>query len=242
MREPTARASRNEARRGTPRSLPQRNSRSLGHTRMLIITEILLFRDGLAHILADRLHDMTIVAAVPDETLAGQLVRLAPDIILADAATIRRTTVVNSIAAGVPTARLVAFAVGDEEDVLACAEARVSSFVGREGPIEDLLVAIESALRGQVWCSPRVAALMSARLAAMAHAPTAGEWLTGRERQVLGLIGQGLANKQIAERLFIEVSTVKNHVHNILDKLRVKHRWQAADVSRRPMPRPPVAP
>ena len=56
--------------------------------------------------------------------------------------------------------------------------------------------------------------------------------LTAREREILGLIDDGLSNKEIAGRLCIELSTVKNHVHNILAKLKARHRWQAVMVAR----------
>jgi DNA-binding NarL/FixJ family response regulator len=61
----------------------------------------------------------------------------------------------------------------------------------------------------------------------------AGPELTARQRQILALIDQGLTNKEIARALRITVPTVKNHVHNLLGRLNVRYRWQAAGVGRR---------
>jgi DNA-binding NarL/FixJ family response regulator len=207
--------------------------------RLVIVTEVRLFREGIARIVADGTPHISVDTAVPDGTLESRLADLKPDVVLLDAATIRRHAADHDLRAIVPGSRLVAFAVTeDEHDVIACARAGVVGFVERDAPVDDLLAAIEAALHGQPWCSARVAASMCARLVATAHAPSADdEWLTGRERQVLDLVDQGLSNKEIAERLSIEVSTVKNHVHNLLEKLRVKHRWQAAAVVRRSAPR-----
>lgn len=214
-------------------STSQRQPRSdeKPRARVVVVTDVRLFREGIAHIVADRAPHIHVETAVPDGELMVRLAEFRPDVVLADTATIRR----HAIRAGIPGSRLIGFAVTeDEDDVIACAEAGVVGFVGRDAPVDDLVAAIEAALRGQLWCSARVAALMCACLVARVHAPVADDgWLTGRERQVLGLIDDGLSNKEIAQRLSIEVSTVKNHVHNLLEKLRVKHRWQAAAVARR---------
>src|SRR5881296_1366294 len=85
--------------------------------------------------------------------------------------------------------------------------------------------------RGVAICSPRVAACLLRRVAALA-AGHGGDLpraqLTNREREIVRLIDNGLSNKEIARALGIEVATVKNHVHNILEKLQVHRRGEAA--------------
>ena len=121
---------------------------------------------------------------------------------------------------------IVGFGLGDEAaDALACAEAGLVGFVGREGTIDDLAAALAAALAGEVRCSPRVAALLCGRVATLARgraAPAGG--LTSREREVAELVSEGLSNKQIALRLGIGPATVKNHVHAVLEKLHVARR------------------
>jgi DNA-binding NarL/FixJ family response regulator len=89
---------------------------------------------------------------------------------------------------------------------------------------DELSEAIKAAAAGQVQLAPEAAA----RLMREVRAPESPEALTERETEVLKLIAQGKANKQIARELFIDESTIKSHVHSILSKLNVKSRTQAA--------------
>jgi len=88
---------------------------------------------------------------------------------------------------------------------------------------------------GGVACSPRVAAVFLRRLAGVSRdsADSADVYLTMRERQVLALVDEGLYNKEIAKRSGVEVSTVTNHVHHVLEKLGAKRRGEAAARARR---------
>ena len=82
-----------------------------------------------------------------------------------------------------------------------------------------------SAIDGRLTCSPEVSALMCERLARLSTGKSPQpDALTGREREIAALIGHGLSNKEIANDLRIGVSTVKNHVHSILEKLNVRRR------------------
>jgi DNA-binding NarL/FixJ family response regulator len=102
--------------------------------------------------------------------------------------------------------------------------------VAREGSVHDLVDAVERAARGELQCSPQVAGTLIRRLAwrAAAGATLIPSPLTARESEIVRLIDEGLSNKEIAVRLGIEVATVKNHVHNLLEKLRVRRRSEAA--------------
>lgn len=95
---------------------------------------------------------------------------------------------------------------------------------------------VESVPRGETLCSPGIAATLFHRVAALARElqlePIEGR-LTARELDVRRLIEEGLANKEIATALSIELPTVKNHVHRILEKLNVRHRTEAAARARR---------
>jgi len=95
-------------------------------------------------------------------------------------------------------------------------------------------------VRGEAVCSPRVAGALLRRIAALAtdgRSDRVPAHLTKREREIMGLIDEGLSNKEIAKRLRIEVATVKNHVHNILEKLQVHRRGEAAARVRAALPR-----
>jgi DNA-binding NarL/FixJ family response regulator len=96
---------------------------------------------------------------------------------------------------------------------------------------DDVGAILASAMRGEFLCSPRAAATLChhvALLSRSAHADSSATSLSKRELQIAGLIDRGLSNKEIARRLGIQAATVKNHVHNILDKLKVHRRGEAA--------------
>lgn len=129
--------------------------------------------------------------------------------------------------------KVVALAVSEmHQQVLACAEAGVAGYVGRDGSERDLVAAAQYALRGELYCSASIAAILSRYIALMsAQASISDEQvaLTRREQQILDLIGEGMSNKEIGRALRICDTTVKNHVHNILAKLQVHRRGEAAE-------------
>lgn len=135
-----------------------------------------------------------------------------------------------------PAAKVVAMSVTEtEDDIIACAELGVSGLLPVSGGLADLEQILTHVVRGLTTCSPLVAAALLKRVSSLAeekHADSGAryveEHLTPRERQVLELIERGLTNKEIAHDLCIEVRTVKNHVHNLLEKLRVNRRGEAA--------------
>lgn len=199
--------------------------------RVLVVSDVLLYREGLAASLGRDGRLEVAAAASCSESFAAAL-RLSPCALLVDASTGAGLALARRFHAACPTIRLIGFGISEEGgDVIACAEAGLVAFVDRNGTIEVLVAAVLAALRGEVTCSPRIAAMMCDRLASLAV--TRSEIavpLTRREREVAALIAEGLSNKEIAIDLRIGPATVKNHVHNILEKLNVRRR--AAIVSR----------
>jgi DNA-binding NarL/FixJ family response regulator len=143
---------------------------------------------------------------------------------------------VRVLAAAAPELKVVALGVPEvQREVMALAEAGASGYVALDASIEDLAAVVESVSRGETLCSPVIAATLFRRVAVLARErqlePIA-EKLTARELDVLRLIEAGLANKEIATALSIELPTVKNHVHNLLTKLKATRRGQAAAMLR----------
>ena len=120
-----------------------------------------------------------------------------------------------------------------EADIFSCIEVGgVSGYLLKEASIEDLLSNIKAIMRGETLCSPRIASLAFSCIARHAYQvneslPGHSPHLTRRELEIVKLIECGLSNKEIAVRLHIEVSTVKNHVHNTLEKLQLQDRRSA---------------
>jgi DNA-binding NarL/FixJ family response regulator len=200
--------------------------------RVVIVADTRLYREGLAQGL-DRIPRINVVAtaASSDDALAS-IVTLAPDVVLIDATIANHFAIVRRAVAAAPGAKVVTLGVGDDDrDVLTFAEAGAIGYVSREGSLDDLVAAIESAARGEAVCPPRIAGALFRRVATLAPHGTSDRvqtHLTHREWDIIRLIDQGLANKEIAQDLRIEVATVKNHVHNILAKLQVHRRGEAA--------------
>ena len=162
----------------------------------------------------------------------GAVDQVRPDVVVVDTATPDGLSTVRALARRCPGVRIVALGVPEHEpELIACAEAGISGYVNRDGSIDDLIAAIDSVARGEMLCSPRIAAALVRRVAALAgeRSPVGTEArLTRREIEVARLIDEGLSNKEIAQRLCIELPTVKNHVHHILGKLDVRRRGEAA--------------
>ena len=199
---------------------------------VLIVADIRLYREGLAQAIERQAHlRLAGTAADPDGAL--QQVRAArPDVVLLDMAMAGSAEAIRTIRELAPEVKVVALSVTETElDVCACAEAGVVGYVARQASLPDLVAALESAARGEALFSPRMAASLLRRVAALAaiqpHDP-GHMHLTPREREIVHLLDEGLANKDIARRLGIEVATVKNHVHNVLEKLHVHRRGEAA--------------
>ena len=132
-----------------------------------------------------------------------------------------------------PQARLVILGLdGEEENFLQFIEAGAIGYVLKEAGLVDLVAIIGMVFRGETVCSPQTAYSVFSRVAELSHEQldrkTSGpQKLTMRELEILQLIADGLSNKQIAERLNKSLFTVKNHVHNILEKLHVHFRQEA---------------
>jgi DNA-binding NarL/FixJ family response regulator len=122
-----------------------------------------------------------------------------------------------------------------EQEILKYVEAGADGYVLRDNSVGTLLEKVRAADQGEALVSPDIAYALMSRLTELAQLFSRVETgldepvdLTPREEEVLDLVGQGLTNQQIANRLTIEVGTVKNHVHSILQKLDVNSREDAA--------------
>jgi DNA-binding NarL/FixJ family response regulator len=121
----------------------------------------------------------------------------------------------------------------EDESILEFIEAGAAAYLLQSASLAQLIEALRFLRDGQVHSSPRIAAAVVERIAALekdrkvSPVPQAHEPLTARELEILALMARGLRNKEIAHSLHITVQTVKNHVHNVLEKLRVHRRRDA---------------
>jgi two-component system nitrate/nitrite response regulator NarL len=201
------------------------------HIRVMIVGDVRLYREGIAASLEHRA-DLTVVCTGPSADARRRLLECDPHIVVFDMAASRSLESIRDLASASPDVRIVSFAIDDtEHDILACAEAGAAGYVSADGTLDDLVDTIRSVARGELLCSPRIAASLFRAL--RAQTPETGAerlalTLTAREREIAPLLERGLSNKEIASHLHIEVATVKNHVHNLLEKLQVGSRGEAA--------------
>ena len=206
--------------------------------RVVIACDIRLYREGLLLYLARR-DELGVVgtACTTDETYRVAE-SLRPDVLLLDMAMLDSFEIVQHLRRIVPETHVLALTLPELDGaVIACAEAGVAGFVMRDASLAELVEGIRAAAHGEARMSRRAAATLLRRvgtLAANRVPPSPRTELTAREREIVELIQHGLSNKAIAARLHIEAATVKNHVHNILDKLQVRRRGEIAALLRRP--------
>lgn len=200
--------------------------------RVLVVAAVRLYREGMTYNLERR---AGIALAGCAESRAEALhvaITNDPQVVVLDMATSESLVLVRELKQSLPEIKVIAFAVAENEsDVIACAEAGVNGYVPPRGSMDDLATAINSVMRGELLCSPAVAGTLLRRVRTLAEQeskPQLQGGLTSREHEIVSLIDTGLSNKEIAVRLHIEVATVKNHVHNLLDKLHVTTRAEAA--------------
>jgi NarL family two-component system response regulator LiaR len=194
--------------------------------RVLIVDDHAVVRQGLRAFLQLQ-PDLRIVGEAADSDGAvAAAKKLAPNVVLLDLLLpgARGASLVTALRVAAPRARvLVLSSYADEAQVFAVMQAGAGGYLLKDVQPEALADAIRQVHQGLSVLHPDVARRLSAPAPA-----TPGVDFTERERDVLKLMAQGFANKEIAQRLFIAEATVKTHVSNILQKLGVADRTQAA--------------
>jgi len=218
--------------------MSETSNNSMQPIRVLLVNEIRLMGNVIAASLEDE-SDIKIVARVTSLEAALKVVNEKEvDVALVstrlpDQGAIKLTGAITDLA---PDTKVLALGLTEEKKrVLRYVEAGATGYILKDDSLDDMLETIRATHEGKVLVSPEIAAAMMERISNLAqmlsdveNSVTDEADLTPRELEVLQLIGKDLTNQQIAEQLVIEVGTVKNHVHNILEKLNVSSRGEAA--------------
>ena len=209
----------------------------MAQIRVLIIQPNLLFREALAFYVKSQEQSLSLVATASE---AGEILdclcTLQPDVILVGFHLPGREGLnqVRLLRRAFIQAKILITEVPElDSDAMAYIEAGASGYLLKDASLEDLNRNIQAVVAGEALISPKMAGNLFARVASQSeeHERLRGldlVRLTRREREIIPLIEKGLANKEIAVYLNIEVQTVKNHVHNILEKLQLQGRREAA--------------
>lgn len=197
---------------------------------VLVVDDHPLFRAGVVHALAGE-PGFAVVgeASSGEEALAIARERL-PDVVLLDISMPGWDGLVTAerIGTACPAAAIVMLTASDDQDkLLAAFKAGARGYVLKGVSVQELARVLRGAVAGEVYVTPTLAAEMLVALTRGA-APDPLQELTDRERDILGLIGTGLTNRAIGERLGLTEKTIKHYVTNILQKLQVRSRVEAA--------------
>jgi DNA-binding NarL/FixJ family response regulator len=200
--------------------------------RVVVVDDHSFYRAGLIRLLTQS--GVDVVAEAPNGEEAIRVVaETAPDVVVMDINMpgLSGIEATRRLVEESPATKVLVLTVSaDDADVTGAILAGASGYVLKDGPIEEVVSGIEAVAAGQSLISPRVASFMLDHLreSAAEVRELAGVRLSNRELEVLGLLAEGRANQEIAERLVISQSTVRNHISSILLKLQVENRVQAA--------------
>jgi DNA-binding NarL/FixJ family response regulator len=208
--------------------------------RIFIVDDLRLLREGLVSLLAEQ-EDLTVIGAAASGSKALEKIKeLRPEVALIDIGMPGKDglTVTQALRREAPEVKVLILGMLDlTEEIMACIEAGAAGYVLKDASLDSLVDTIRAVHHGESVCSPRMAASLFSRIAELAsehlpRLPQSSLKLTARELDIINEIAQGLSNKEIARRLFIETQTVKNHIHNILDKLQLHTRLEAVHYAR----------
>ncbi len=208
--------------------------RELDELRVLLVDDHDLFRNGLLNLLRE--NGVQVVGEAENGRAALRLVRdLAPDVVVMDLnmpgmSGVEATRHIASVA---PLTRVLVLTISEEDgDVMDAVMAGACGYLLKDSSIQQLIAGIRAAAEGESLISPQIAAkVLQALRAKAAGSDRVGRVraeLSDRELEVLKLIANGTDNAQIARELHISPKTVKNHISNILMKLQIDNRIQAA--------------
>jgi DNA-binding NarL/FixJ family response regulator len=219
---------------GSAVSEESRSDKELEELRVLLVDDHDLFRTGLKNLLEEQ--GVQVAGEAPNGQTALRLAaELAPDVVIMDLnmpglSGVETTRHLTGIA---PLARVVVLTISvEDDDVMDAVMAGACGYLLKDSSIEELLSGIRAAAAGESLISPQIASKVLQRLRSQGKSEGAAETiraeLSDREIQVLKLIANGKDNAEIARELFISPKTVKNHISNILMKLQIENRIQAA--------------
>ncbi|GAB3775110.1 response regulator transcription factor [Ramlibacter monticola] len=202
---------------------------------IVVVDDHPLFRQGVVSALQGE-PDFQVVGETDSGEQALQLARtLMPQVMLLDVSMTgwNGITTAEKVSIACPATAIVMLTVSDDKDrLLAAFKAGARAYVLKGVSAQELARVVRAAAAGEVYVSQSLAGEMLVSLT-QGKAPDPLQELTAREREILALIGNGFTNRQIGEKIFLSEQTIKHYVTNILQKLQVRSRVEAALLANR---------
>ncbi len=222
----------------------------MGPIKVVIADDHALFREGLRRILSLEKDVLVVGEASRGDEVAKVVERTKPDVLLLDLKMPKGDVVQTLLEVNErnPSAKaLILTAFSEDENILNAAKGGAKGYVMKGVSSSVLLQAIKTVNNGGLWIDKEMPAaeafeeIAQAQLAKLASEPAneATKNLTRRELEILHLVAEGLTNEEIGKRIFISEKTVKTHLTNIFDKLKVNNRFKAALLIMNKAPEPP---
>ena len=207
--------------------------------RLLLIEDNRLLRDGILSILKAH-KDIVIIAASGDgKNTLLKIKQLKPNVILLDLGLRSQNSlhVVEIVKKDFPDAKIIVMDLAPvQADILQYVKAGANGFILKDASLNEFLVTIRSVAEGSTILPPLLVDSLFSQI--VDHAVKDGKFklkeavrMTAREREVIGFLGEGLANKEIAQKIHVSTYTVKSHIHNIMEKLALHTRLEIANYS-----------
>lgn len=205
--------------------------------RIYIVDDNRLLREGLASMLKEIPEFIVAGSAETGDEALRQIKAMQPDVAIVDIGLPDKDgiEVTQSLHQTCPDVKVIILGMPDlTDEIMACIEAGASGYMLKEASFDVLTETIRAAHRGEAFCSPQMANSLFSRVAELMgeKVPPDTVQLTSREREIINKVALGMSNKEVATACFIEVQTVKNHIHNILDKLQLHNRLEAVQYAR----------
>ena len=207
--------------------------------RLLLIEDNRLLRNGILAILKPQ-KDIVIIAASGDgkDTLL-KIKQLKPNVVLLDLGLRSQNSlhVVEIVKKDFPEAKIIVMDLAPvQADILQYVKAGANGFILKDASLNDFLITIRTVAEGSTVLPPLLVDSLFSQI--VDHAVREGKSklneavkMTKREREVIGLLGEGMSNKEIGQKMHISTYTVKSHVHNIMEKLALHTRLEIANYS-----------
>ncbi|MCL4547095.1 MAG: response regulator transcription factor [Bacteroidetes bacterium] len=207
--------------------------------RLLLIEDNRLLMDGILAILKPQ-KDIVIIAASGDgKNTLVKIKELKPNVVLLDLGLRSQNSlhVVEIVKKDFPEAKIIVMDLAPvQADILQYVKAGANGFILKDASLKDFLITIRTVSEGATVLPPLLVDSLFSQI--VDHAVREGKsklkeavQMTKREREVIGLLGEGMSNKEIGQRIHVSIYTIKSHIHNIMEKLALHTRLEIANYS-----------